>query len=134
MYIRLRKTNTTTFQKTLSLRGKAILLNTLILSKVTFLSNIFPISTQTLKQIEKHIFKHIWQFSNWEPIARKTLFLPKTQAGIGLIEPKYHCLVETGTFSHTERRTKPRKLDFICKTYVSNHTIYTTQRFPICDF
>ena len=43
----------------LSLRGKVILLNTLILSKVTFLSNIFPILNQALKQIETKIFKHL---------------------------------------------------------------------------
>ena len=76
----------------LSLRGKAILLNTLILSKVTFLSNIFPILNQALKQIETKIFKHTWQFTTKEPIARKTLFLPKTQGGIGLTEPKNHSL------------------------------------------
>ena len=76
----------------LSLRGKAILLNTLILSKVTFLSNVFPISKTIQENIETHIFKHIWQFSNKEPIARKTLFLPKNQGGIALIHTKYHSL------------------------------------------
>ena len=76
----------------LSLRGKAILLNTFILSKVTFLSKIFVILTQIQKQIEANIFKHIWQFSKKEPIGIKALFLPKTQGGIGLIEPKYHSL------------------------------------------
>ena len=42
----------------LSLRGKAIILNTSILSKITFQSNIFPIPIQILKQIEANIFKH----------------------------------------------------------------------------
>ena len=76
----------------LSLRGKAILLNTFILSKVTFLSKIFVTLTQIQKQIETNIFEHIWQFSKKEPIERKALFLPKTQGGIGLIEPKCHSL------------------------------------------
>ena len=31
-----------------------------------------------------HIFKHIW------PIARKTLYPPKNQGGIGLIQSQYH--------------------------------------------
>ena len=66
----------------LSLRGKAILLNSLILSKITFLSNVFPISTTLQQKIESIIFKHIWQFHKTEPIARKTLFLPKHQGGI----------------------------------------------------
>ena len=76
----------------LSLRGKAILLNSLILSKITFLSNVFPISTTLQQKIESIIFKHIWQFHKTEPIARKTLFLPKHQGGIGLIHPQYHSL------------------------------------------
>ena len=42
--------------------------------------------------METNIFEHIWQFSKKEPIERKALFLPKTQGGIGLIEPKYHSL------------------------------------------
>ena len=76
----------------LSLRGKAILLNSLILSKVTFLNNVFPITTTLQRKIENIIFKHIWQFHKTEPIARKTLFLPKHQEGIGLIHPQHHSL------------------------------------------
>ena len=53
----------------LSLRGKPILLNSLILSKVTFLSNVFPIPTTLQQKIENAIFKHIWQFHKTEPIA-----------------------------------------------------------------
>ena len=41
----------------LFLRGKAILLNTMILSKITFLSNIFPIPNHILTQIETKNFK-----------------------------------------------------------------------------
>ena len=47
----------------LSLRGKAMLLNTLILSKVAFLSNVFPITNQIQQQLQSHIFKHLWRFS-----------------------------------------------------------------------
>ena len=75
-----------------SLRGKAILLNSLILSKVTFLSNIFPISNTVQTQIETNIFKYIWQFSKSEPTARKTLYLPKEVGGTGLIQPTHHSL------------------------------------------
>lgn len=76
----------------LSLRGKAILLNSLILPKVTFLSNVFPINNEIQKQLEKQIFEHLWQFTKKEPIARATLFLPKKQGGIGLIHWKQHSL------------------------------------------
>ena len=78
--------------RNLSLRGKTILLNTLILSKVTFLSNLLSIPTLVQQQIETYVFKHIWQFSEREPLARTKLFLPKNQGGIGLIQPKYHSL------------------------------------------
>ena len=54
----------------LSLRGKTILLNSLILLKVTFLSNVFSIPAKLQQKIEKIIFKLIWQFHKTEPIAR----------------------------------------------------------------
>ena len=91
----LSKLKTQLFQlsrRHLSLKGKATLLNNFILSKITFLSNIFPIPTYILKQIESNIFKHIWQFSPKEPNARRTLYLPKTKGGIDLIELKQHSL------------------------------------------
>ena len=77
-------------RRLLSLRGKAILLNRLILSNVTFLNNVFQISKTIQENIETHIFKHIRKFSNKEHIERKTLFLPKNQGGIDLIHTKYH--------------------------------------------
>ena len=64
----------------------------MILSKITFLSNIFPIPTHILTQIETIIFKNIWPFTTKEPIARKTLYLPKIQGGIGPPEPQKHSL------------------------------------------
>ena len=76
----------------LSLRGKAILLNSLILSKVTFLSKVFPIPATLQQKIESIIFKHIWQFHKTELIARKTLFFPKHHGGIGLIHTQHHSL------------------------------------------
>ena len=81
----------------LSLRGKAILLNSLILPKVTFLTNVFPINNEIQKQLEKQIFEHLWQFTKKEPIARATLFLPKTQGRVGLIHWKHHSLAMCDT-------------------------------------
>ena len=65
-----------------------MLLNSLILSKLTFLSNDFPINSEIQKQLETHIFKHLWHFSKKEPIPRVTLLLSKKQGGIGLLHPK----------------------------------------------
>ena len=44
----------------LSFFGKAIILNTLMLPKIKFLSNVFPIPENTLTQIHKYIFEYIW--------------------------------------------------------------------------
>ena len=63
MYNNFGKTITTMPRRRLSLRGKVVLLNTLILSKVTFLSNIFAIPNQILKEIQANMFKHIWQYT-----------------------------------------------------------------------
>ena len=92
MHTKNRKSNTPPPRRHLSLRGKAILLNTMTLSKVTFLKNVFPIPKTIQQQLETHIFKHIWQFPQKEPIARSTLYLPKTQGGIGLIQSQYHSM------------------------------------------
>ena len=44
----------------LSLMGKAIILNTLILAKTAYLSNIFPLTQDILTQLHKQIFHYIW--------------------------------------------------------------------------
>ena len=65
----------------LSLYGKSIIINTLILAKTTFLSNIFPIPEKIIQEIHTNIFQYLWQNKTPEPIARKTLFLPKDKGG-----------------------------------------------------
>ena len=60
----------------LSLMGKAIILNILILAKTAYLSNTLPIPQDILKQIHKQIFLYIWP-KNQEPIAKNTLFTKK---------------------------------------------------------
>ena len=73
----------------LSLYGKTIIINTLISSKTSFLSNVFPIDTKTTQQIPKKIFQYIWK-NKQEPISRKTLFLNKKLGGLNLLEPQAH--------------------------------------------
>ena len=84
----------------LSLRGKTTLLNILILAKAACLSNVFPIPDEVLTKIHiiKYnilntlIFKYMWQNKKVEPIARKTIFLPKPKGGLNIKEPKTHNL------------------------------------------
>ena len=54
--------------RTLSLYGKTILINTLILSKASHLSNVFRINTDKANKINNKI----WSNKPVEPIARKT--------------------------------------------------------------
>ena len=61
----------------LSLYGKAILINTLILAKTTFLSNVFPIPETIIKKIHKNVFHYLWQNNTPEPIARRHYFFQK---------------------------------------------------------
>ena len=80
--------------RTLSLSGKAIIINTLISSKITFLSNVFPtpvpIPEETLTKIHTILFNYLWQNKKPETIARKTLFLPKKKGGLNIKEPEAH--------------------------------------------
>ena len=76
--------------RSLSLYGKAIIINTLILSKTTFLSNVFPILEQTLSKIYTIHFNYLWHNKKPELIARKTLFLPKCKGGLNIKEPEVH--------------------------------------------
>ena len=72
--------------------GKAILLNTLILAKSAYISNVFPIPDTTLSKTHKVIFRYLWQNKNIEPIARKTTFLSKQKGGLNIKEPNIHNL------------------------------------------
>ena len=76
-------------QRILSLKGKVQIINTLILSKTSFLSNTFPIDLQTTLIIQEKIFKYLWN-NKQEQIARKTIFLPKRLGGLNLLEPQGH--------------------------------------------
>ena len=75
--------------RTLSLNGKAIIINTLILAKTTFISNVFPIPEETLSKIYTILFNYLWYNKKPEPIARKTLFVPKDK-GLNIKEPVAH--------------------------------------------
>ena len=76
----------------LCLCGNAILINTLILAKTTFLSNVFPIPGKIINKIHKNIFGYLWQNKTSEPKVRKTLFLPKGKRGLNVKEPEAHNL------------------------------------------
>ena len=76
-------------QRILSLKGKVQIINTLTLSKTSFLSNTFPIDLQTTLIIQEKIFKYLWN-NKQEQIARKTIFLSKKLGGLNLLETQAH--------------------------------------------
>ena len=75
--------------KNLSLRGKVILLNSVTLSKIWYLSGIIQMPNWAFTRIEKIIFKFLWGDTGNEPIKRQTLYLPIHKGGLGLLHPKH---------------------------------------------
>ena len=76
--------------RTLSLYGKTIIINTLILSKASHLSNVFPINSDKTNKIDNKIFKYLWSNKTAEPIARKTIHLKQKSGVLNLLEPEAH--------------------------------------------
>ena len=74
-------------QRNLSLKGKTIVINTLISSKLWFIVNVFPIPKDLIPEINKIIFRYLGKGSAAEPIARETLFLPRDRGGLGILVP-----------------------------------------------
>ena len=72
-------------QRNLSLKGKTIVINTLISSKLRFFANVFPITQDLILEINKIIFGYLWMGSGAKPIARETLFLPRDRGGLGIL-------------------------------------------------
>ena len=64
-----------------------MLVNTLALSKLWFLSNIFHFQSWLEKNIHQIIFKYIWN-NKPEPIKREIIFLQTNKGGLRLLHPK----------------------------------------------
>ena len=75
--------------RTMSMRGKVILLNTIILSKVWYLASVIPLPAAHLKTIEGIILDFLWGDTRYRPISPKTFYLPISKGGLGLLHPKH---------------------------------------------
>lgn len=60
------------------------------MSKTSYLSNVFPLDTDTAHKIQNKRFKYLWNNKTQEPIARKTICLKRKGGGLNLIEPEAH--------------------------------------------
>lgn len=76
--------------RNLSLKGRSMMINTLLTSKMTYISTILPMPKEQLKRFESIIFPLLWNHKKPEPIKRDTLYLPINEGGLGLINPLIH--------------------------------------------
>lgn len=82
--------------RSLSLKGKIIVLNTLILSKAWYGATIIDIPEEKTKEIERIALKFLWNDRKYDPvtkklknpIARRTLYQMRENGGLSLINPK----------------------------------------------
>ena len=66
-------------QRNLSLKGKTIVLNTFILSKLWFIADIFPIPKELTPEINKIIFVYLWKGSATRTNSSGNLLSPQRQ-------------------------------------------------------
>ena len=67
-----------------SLYSKVISINQHLLPKILFYAKIIPPTSKQIKSLNLLLFEFLWNFSNFEPIKRSTLYLPKSDGGIAL--------------------------------------------------
>ena len=73
----------------LTLFQRAIYANSCLLSKVWYITHIYPLTQYYAKEINKVTFNYIWNGS-YEPIRRSTVYRSRKEGGLGII----NCLVK----------------------------------------
>ena len=76
--------------RNLSLRGKVIIINTIILSKAWHVGRIYLPTLDIIRKINRIIFNYIWGKKH-EPVAREALFQDLKKGGLGVIEVLKQC-------------------------------------------
>ena len=74
----------------LSLRGRAQILNAIVLSKAWHVGRIFLPDPATLRRLLKLCFQYVWQ-SGHETVKRETISLPLERGGLNLLPALKHC-------------------------------------------
>ena len=82
---KLEKTINAFLNRCLTIFQKAIIINSLLLSKVWYVAHTLPLNKIFAQKIIFLIFRYLWK-SNYHPIRRTTLFLPKSEGGLGIID------------------------------------------------
>ena len=69
--------------RTLSVKGKTVILQTYAIATITYLASIFTIPERYINRLHKAIFSFLWNQKN-ELVARATCHLPLCQGGLGI--------------------------------------------------
>jgi hypothetical protein len=85
--VKVRKTLGLFKGRSLSIFGRATIVNTMVLSKLWYLASILFVPELLIRTIEREVCKFIWG-AKWDPLKRSTLYLPRAQGGIGLVNIK----------------------------------------------
>ena len=72
------------FNRRISLFQRAVYANSCILSKVWYVSHIYPLFGTYTIEINRILFGYLW-CGRYRPIGRTTIFKPKAEGGLGLI-------------------------------------------------
>ena len=68
-----------------------IIIKTILLCKLWYVCSVFPLPKNLIPEINKIIFKFLWNNKNPEPIAGETFFLPRGRGGLGILVPSIEC-------------------------------------------
>ena len=68
----------------MTLYQRAIIINSLVLSKVWYSSHTYPLSKKYSNQILKEIFEYLWQ-SKLNRIKREVVYQSKTKGGLDIL-------------------------------------------------
>ena len=73
--------------RTLSLRGKVLIINSLALSGLIYIGTVYSVPESILKLINRAIFTFLWSNKN-ELVSRKSVFQPIEKGGLGITDFK----------------------------------------------
>ena len=76
----------------LTLFQRATYINACMLSKIWYVAHIYPLNLSFTKEINKIIFNYLWN-GGYEPVRRATVFRPRTEEGLGIIDCFIKCQV-----------------------------------------
>ena len=75
-------------KRKLSLKGKVLVLNTVVMAKVWYLATVISMPEEKEQEIRTAIFEFLWDGQNKNPIKQNAVFQPKEKGGLNLKSPK----------------------------------------------